>query len=60
MGLLHVICDTATVVGDAAAMWSKGILKILSNRVDQDGVQMFLKQSLKNRILDYSKLLVLE
>ena len=55
MGLLYVICDSSTVVGDAAAMWSKGILKVLGSRVDKDAVQSFLKRALRNRILDYSK-----
>jgi hypothetical protein len=54
MGLLDIVCDSATVVGDTAAIWSKGILKILSARVDKEHIQVFLKRALRNRIMDYS------
>lgn len=54
MCLLDVVFDSANVVGDAAALWSKGILKILnSGRIEKDNVQEFLKRALRNRIRDY-------
>ena len=53
LALLDIICDSARVVGDAAAIWSKGILHILSSRLDKDSVQNFLKKALRNRILNY-------
>lgn len=50
--LLDVICQGSTLVGDAAAIASKGILKILDGITEKTTI-VFLKRILKFRILDY-------
>ena len=49
--VLELVCRSA-LVGDAAALASKGILKILSSK-DTKGTQAFLKRLFRARILDY-------
>ncbi|KAJ3364007.1 Nuclear transport factor 2 [Kappamyces sp. JEL0680] len=52
--LLNIIChSTSTLVGDSAAIASKGILKILSARMEKGEPEVFIKELLKNRIMDY-------
>lgn len=51
--LLNVICNSV-VAGDAAAIVSKGILKIL-NRQPLGSTEEFLKYIVRNRIIEYSK-----
>ncbi|KAJ3325204.1 Nuclear transport factor 2 [Boothiomyces sp. JEL0866] len=51
--LLNVICNSV-VAGDAAAIVSKGILKIL-NRQPLGSTEDFLKYIVKNRIIEYKK-----
>ncbi|KAJ3276719.1 hypothetical protein HDV01_002772 [Terramyces sp. JEL0728] len=51
--LLTVICNSV-VAGDAAAIVSKGILKIL-NRQPLGSTEEFLKYIVRNRIIEYKK-----
>jgi hypothetical protein len=51
--IMTLVCRSA-LVGDSAAIASKGILKILTLR-DAQGIQDFLKRLFQIRITDYKR-----